>query len=216
MEYGSAAWIHTRIAPVIRRTRRQLCAALRRALPHLAWRWHGIGCLQAYLREGSDYETRVHIWHPSLVRPGIKEQGDAHSHRFRLESTVLCGSIVHMEYQDQGDNGLGERYDHFVVDHARTGNHFTMVDTGVTSIYRKFAADIPAGLTYTFAKGAFHRSSAQALTVTIVNKLRQSNTQARILVKHGAKPVPAFQPDDKIDMRPYIKEATTKLFGASA
>lgn len=47
-----------------------LRAAVRAAFPSLSWRHHGIGVLQAYLVEDADPEVRVHVWHPSLVKPG--------------------------------------------------------------------------------------------------------------------------------------------------
>lgn len=67
-------------------------------LTHLTWRHHGIGVLQAYVREHQEPEMRVHIWHPSLVRKGIRDHGDAHDHRFDLESTVLVGNLYETLY----------------------------------------------------------------------------------------------------------------------
>jgi hypothetical protein len=67
-------------------------------LPHLTWRHHGIGALQAYVREGSGVETRIHIWHPDLVRAGIRDHGDAHDHRFNLVSAVLVGELTETLY----------------------------------------------------------------------------------------------------------------------
>jgi len=62
-------------------------------LPKLKWRHFGTGALQAYLHEGGPFEQRLHIWHDSLIKPGILGRGNAHNHRFSFVSQVLCGAI---------------------------------------------------------------------------------------------------------------------------
>jgi hypothetical protein len=72
--------------------------------PRLKWRHHGIGVLQAYLHEG-DHETRVHIWHPSLVLAGFDAtNGLVHDHRFSFDSYVLLGAVYNEEFSFSRDS----------------------------------------------------------------------------------------------------------------
>src|SRR5690348_2835579 len=72
--------------------------------PHLSWRHAGFGALQAYIREGGERELRVHLWHPSLIKPGIEESGLCHDHRFYMRSSVLAGAILQTEFRLEPDS----------------------------------------------------------------------------------------------------------------
>ena len=55
----------------------------------LRWRHHGLGMLQAELSES----LRVHVWHPSLVSPGMVWPRCVHDHRFDIGSVVVVGAV---------------------------------------------------------------------------------------------------------------------------
>lgn len=163
-------------------------------LPHLVWRHHGIGVLQAYVRENIEPEVRVHIWHPSLVREGIVDQGDAHDHRFDLESTVLTGRLFETLYCPEA--GAPRRFDAWHVENARSAG----VDRGFDGDCRPIETDLgmwtqwrvhESGSTYTLERGHFHRTSVDALAVTICS-MHEKRGQARLLVPAGTEPVHAF------------------------
>lgn len=180
-----------------------LVAAL---IPHLEWRHHGIGCLQAYVRENAEPEVRVHIWHPLLVRPGIRESGDIHDHRFDLESTVLYGRIVETRYREEdafdrmSTSGPAMLGDIWNVQNARAagpevGFDGTCVKTRehvliMVSAPSYYSPD-DAVDTYTVPRGVFHKTVVEGLTITVCT-LREKREQARILTPHGKEPVHAF------------------------
>lgn len=91
--------------------------------PYLRWRHAGFGALQAYIREGDQRELRVHLWHPSLVKPGIKESGLCHDHRFFLRSNVLVGSILQTEFEVWED--IEGDWETYAVTHARKAEELT-------------------------------------------------------------------------------------------
>src|SRR5208282_5603878 len=65
------------------------------AIDSLEWRHHGAGMIQAYINP----TLRVHVWHPSLMLPGMTDSGAIHDHRFDLESTLLVGDMTNREYK---------------------------------------------------------------------------------------------------------------------
>lgn len=196
--------INTRLWPISENELHNYKDMLFALWPYLEWRHAGIGMLQAYIKQGTERELRVHVWHPSLVKDGIKDSGLCHDHRFTLRSSVLVGrihqtEIAAYEYPD------GE-WETWQVVHARkamaeggsfhrpperTGNYYSRTE-------RTYVVE--AGFGYTFNKFAFHESWAEGLTVTLVEKHDQTDHQARILAPRGAEIVHAFsetmkQPD---------------------
>lgn len=166
--------------------------AVAKLLPHLNWRHHGIGVLQAYLHEGRDYEARVHIWASELELPGIEASGNAHNHRFHMTSTVLCGALLHTEYQLVEGNSF-EFYD-FV--HARlqtedTRDAMRKLDAATGAVQCR--ARIGAGDRYSFERGAFHSTHPLSdIAVSLVEKTDQIERKAQVLAPTGLQPVPAF------------------------
>lgn len=167
---------------------------VRTVFPHLKWRWHGIGVLQAYVFEG-DYEARVHIWANDLMLPGIDVSGDIHNHRFKMRSHILVGELEHHEYDVEIG---GDGYDVYDFVHAREHTNENRSDmrllpsqVGATVTDHQFCP----GESYTFERGAFHRSSPHPtsyVVVTLVEKMDQRDERAKVLAPHGKPPVPAF------------------------
>ncbi len=185
-----------------------LQVAVLRAFPTLEWRHHGIGVLQAYLKENSAPEVRVHIWHPLLERQGAIHEGGIHNHRFDMRSTVLLGSIEHVEYDVQpAVDGLWEKYE---VMHARAGSALPEKLPGTFS-KQNLRWTVHAGSAYEFKRGAFHRSHAAELTVTVVTKYNQTSDNAVILVPTGITPRHMFVENHKIDINAVVAAARDSM-----
>lgn len=165
--------------------------------PTLKWRHAGFGALQAYILEGGERELRVHVWHPSLVKPGIEESGLCHDHRFHMRSSVIAGKIIQTDFQllPAIDSGGWEthRVLHAREAMARGGSfHHDPIPTGERFNRLARVYEVPVGKGYTFEKFAFHETRAEGLTVTLVEKSGQEDVNARILAPHGKPIVHAF------------------------
>jgi hypothetical protein len=187
---------HTKIFYVAPFDRQNYADMLIALWPHLKWRHAGFGALQAYIREGSERELRVHIWHPSLVKAGIEESGLCHDHRFAMRSSVLAGKIIQTEFQLEPDrDGDWEtlRVLHAREAMARGGSfHHDPVPTGDYFRRTPVVYGIEGGYGYTFDKFAFHETRAEGVTITLVEKSAQEDVNARILAPRGKPVVHAF------------------------
>lgn len=166
------------------------------AMPHLDWRHNGLGVLQAYLAEGESDELRVHVWHPSLERPGIRYSGKIHDHRFDLRSTVLLGSIGHIEYR-LTPHPDGQWETHEVVNARKALAESSTFDGMVSSSGDFFhARTMPWTFrerdVYLYPKSCFHESYVNELAVTLVRKMNQESRKARILSPRGHEVTHAF------------------------
>lgn len=167
----------------------------------LQWRHHGIGALQAYVRENVEPEIRIHVWDPRLVRPGIYDSGSIHDHRFDLESTVLVGALHEREYGNLYPASPlydGELWEIWQVENARSAGSERGFDGACVPdlLGTKYVADVRrhrhlAGQTYSLSRRTFHETRVDALAVTICT-LRNKQGQARLLVPAGREPVHAF------------------------
>lgn len=170
-------------------------ALVKKSLPSIQWRHHGIGVLQGYVAENTEPEIRVHIWAPELVKSGMPDSGDVHNHRFDMISHVLAGVVGHEEwYPEESESG---EYTTMRLTHARaaadTNFHGPTTPTGERLKVRRNMMTIPAGRFYTFPAGIFHRSPLICpLTVTCVEKHRQRDYPAQILYPMAIPPVMAF------------------------
>lgn len=153
--------------------------------PLLKWRHHQrFGVLQAYLYEGAAVESRIHIWHPELVVAELRN-GSIHDHRFDFTSTVLHGTLEHIEYDLIADDE-GE-YEKYNVLHARLGTNEP------TKLPGRFRAVSRPGVIrrddmYSFPRGAFHDTKVSDLCVTVLHKFNQVETPAIIVAKAGEAP----------------------------
>lgn len=169
-------------------------ALVRKALPTLKWRHHGIGCLQAYLVEDQDPEIRVHIWAPELVKQGITNSGDAHDHRFVMVSHVLEG-VVHHEEIDTTPHP-GAPYTIFRVPHARSAAAMNFSGP-IEPTHERYEVTrrrmkIHHGTSYRFEPKQFHRAWDVQFAVTCVEKYAQTDDKARVLHPVDIPPVMAF------------------------
>lgn len=166
-------------------------------LPRLEWRWFGVGALQAYLSEGGRTEQRVHIWHPELVRKGIRGFGDAHDHRFSFTSKVLCGQLYNTHLKVALDDfGSHDMYEisnarkNFVTSGTHDAAHRLL---GRASVSRAGHEVVAVGQEYEFPRGAFHETLFGGVTVSLITKFDQkANVAARLLCPAGEPLVHAF------------------------
>lgn len=189
-------------------------------LPTLTWRWHGIGLLQAYIRESTTgMETRVHIWSKDLMLDGITGSGNAHNHRFRLVSTVLVGNIQHKELiLSEDEEGRWETWTFPPARQHTEENRGLMVRDGKRYDIRPLPYMFTAGQTYEFETGGFHTSIPRSpIVVTIVQKHEQENIQARVLAPVDSPPVPAFgytaEQREALDIKSWVLKAQRALRG---
>lgn len=181
----------------------------------LKWRHHGIGVLQGYVVEDCEPEVRLHVWAPSLLKPGMDVSGDIHDHRFDLVSHVLCGQVGHEEITPQEDDD-GE-WAMLKLTHARAAKENayhgpTEALPGRFSV-RRSSFVIDQGHTYRFPAARFHRSPIlPGVAVTCVEKHRQSSASARILHPVATPPVMAFghEMDWKV-VGPVLQEARARI-----
>jgi hypothetical protein len=199
-------------------------ATVAAAMPHLKWRYNGLGVLQAYLVEGELDELRVHVWHPSLEKPGIRFSGKIHDHRFDLRSTVLLGAIGHVEYRlTPSPSGAWET--HAVVNARKAMADESVYKAGlfdgqVESTAEYFHARmVPYTFrerdVYLYPKGCFHESHVSDLCVTLVRKMNQEERKARILAPRDHEVVHAFaEPKPESEWRPFIERAVAEMLAA--
>jgi hypothetical protein len=181
---------------------RSLCAMVFHAIgepyvahPAIKWRHNGLGCLQGYVLEGEHNEVRIHIWHPSLRRAGIEDNGLYHDHRFNMVSQVLVGIIKQRDLP---------RYRMRDVLHARAKHE---ASGGVT--YHEEPGWMPGEYivghadvlvhqsnSYFFPNREFHGTypmfDERNVVVTLVTKAGQSPEKARILAREDLPFVHAF------------------------
>lgn len=174
-----------------------LRSLVKNLIPSLAWRHHGIGVLQGYVRENAEPEIRVHIWHPALLKSGMRESGDIHDHRFDLTSHVLAGMVGHVEYHDREDPK--GRYTTTLLTHARAAAgskfHGPITPVGDRRSIETNSMTIVEGHTYQYPAGRFHRSPVFGLAVTLVEKHHHRSVPARLLHPIDVEPVMAFGHD---------------------
>lgn len=199
----------------------QLRTLVADAIPRLTWRHSGLGMLQAYLNEGSPLETRVHVHHRDLIKPGIYDSGAIHDHRFTLHSSVLAGALINYDLAvKRSINGLWRLYsvtNARRIDAAAKAEVALTPENGLHSVIVRSADRLVAGDAYTIPKGAFHRSEIErsdCATVTLITKYDQDDgLKARIAgMRYAAQPTHAFT-DSLLphQFQPYLLDAANAL-----
>ncbi len=183
-------------APPVARGHAAMRALVASVFPTLKWRHHGIGVLQAYVRENVEPEVRVHVWDPRLVRPGIVESGNIHDHRFDLESHIVHGRLFERVF-DLEAHPDGE-WSSFHIENARSAGEEAgydgacfLLDDEPRFTGRGRARTHVEGTTYTLPRGVFHDTQVDALAITLCT-MHDKRGSARLLVPTGRQPVHAF------------------------
>lgn len=165
------------------------------------WRHHGTGMLQAYI----DASTRVHVWDPSLLLPGMTTSGAMHNHRFGFESHILTGSLMHT-YLEVKEKPYGA-HQLFTIENASKGRDVDIIPGKRVMLRMGPDARWGMGTNYRIDKWAFHWARPCELAVTIVELHDKSMDKvASLVAPYGTKPVHAFSansfigPDDERNM----------------
>lgn len=198
------------------------CKAMRAlalaSLDRTTFRHHGIGVLQGYVSENTEPEIRIHVWSRRLLKPGMEVSGDVHDHRFDMVSHVLVGAIFHEELVERQD----PKGDHVMLSltHARAAAE-TLYHGPTTPIEGRFSVSrnrfaIEEGWSYSFPAGRFHHSplteDSDDIAVSVIEKHRQQDVQARLLYPVDHEPVMAFghTPDPEV-IRSVLEAAKRRL-----
>lgn len=193
-------------------------------MPRLEWRHSGLGMLQAYVHEGGDSETRIHVWDARLRRDGITDSGALHDHRFDMTSIILLGTLRHQEievvpYAEQPDP-YADPYVMYEIKSnfrkSKNGAELVELPGCYSCAFRNI--DMQAGDEYFFPRGAFHGTYTPAdplkwgPTITLVRKTNQREVNARIIAPSGVPVVYAFDaPLPESTWRPILDEAVRWL-----
>ena len=147
----------------------------------LEWRHHGLGMLQAELSEA----LRIHIWHPSLVSPGMAWPRCVHDHRFDLVSAVVVGTVLDVPCRvSEGSWWLGpkpplpdsENVHVHEIKHAKVqfadGPHATATQPVIMKGTLTRCETVPygAGAEYSVSKREFHTTRVEELAITVVHR----------------------------------------------
>ena len=160
----------------------------------LVWRHHGLGMLQAEFSE----ELRVHVWHPSLVVPGMAWPRCVHDHRFDLVSAVVVGTVLDVPCRvSEGSWWLGpkpplpdsENVHVHEIKHAKVqfadGPHATATQPVIMKGTLTRCETVPygAGAEYSVSKREFHTTRVEELAITVVHRSNSDSEErpARVL-----------------------------------
>jgi hypothetical protein len=151
--------------------------------PLLSWRHHGLGMLQAELSE----TLRVHVWHPSLVSPGMTWPRCVHDHRFDITSAVIVGEVrdVVPDVREGGGpthpSGNWQRAKVYEIEHAKNQDRLVLEKGCSTATSAKLLGDViltrayadrmyKAGSGYRIARRVFHTTEIDALAITVIHR----------------------------------------------
>ncbi len=171
----------------------------------LRWRHHGLGMLQAELSES----LRVHVWHPSLVSPGMVWPRCVHDHRFDIGSVVVVGAVRDVRPDVRRIHDRGELYDlhlsgvphpsgHwqeakvFEILHAKEQDRLVTPAGCSTATSAKYLGDVhltraccdrthEAQTSYRIPRRVFHTTEVDGLAVTVVHRSNFNDRLARVL-----------------------------------
>jgi len=138
-----------------------------------AFRHHGLGVLQFELTE----EYRVHLWHPELVT--LRGYRGIHDHRFLLQSIILKGSILNIDFDDTD----GTQLKIFEITHAKIqrgdGSDFKYL--GTRNVQVTSSRILQAGDTYSIPRRQFHTSIPLEPALTLIRRSDFDSSPARVI-----------------------------------
>lgn len=175
-----------------------------------SWRHHGTGMLQAYVPD--EPNARVHIWHPSLVLPGMVTSGAMHNHRFGFRSDVLLGSILHTDL-DVMVNLRGGAHQLFRIDGASAGSSDTIRPSHRVTLSMGDDDMMMSGCYYEVDQWDYHWARPNdCLAVTWVTMTEKAAGPASLVAPYGTTPVHAFgAPRDSDNERRLCRETRALL-----
>jgi hypothetical protein len=165
---------------------------------------HPNGFIQLSLNDEST--SKLHVW-PDFDVPRRPGDHTIHDHVFDISSTVLCGQLIHVEYDVEfHDNYAIEMYgldpDYRVwqaTDKCRNARKIAQKGGSILEAQDEYAivTDVrtirqPAGKTYFFPAFSFHDNTAEELTATLMTKPKVYPGEPRVLCKMGQHPDDLF------------------------
>jgi hypothetical protein len=171
--------------------------------PELQWRHHGVGLLQAYMPERADipHPRRVHLWHHSLVKPGIVDSGSKHNHRFELRSLVVNGLLLNTDLFPKDD-----KYgDHRIWRIAGASDRAKAVLQPMerVPIEEGIQCEFSEGTQYGLKKWKYHWARQpddfDSITITLVDIIAKSKGWANLIAPFDKPPKHAFDEENAAD-----------------
>lgn len=148
--------------------------------PAQTWRHHGFGLLSLYLTP----VHRLNMWSEKLRRIG-PDDGAWHTHRSRIHSTVLAGSVWNTELLMTHRGKLREEW--LAVRGEVSG------PMGLAYVEPRARTEHGAGCSYeTQTRTGHHTEPGSAGAVTSVLVLDDGGSDPVVWVKPGCAPCPAF------------------------
>lgn len=171
-------------------------------------RLHGNGFIQLDLTASS----RLHVWPSPNIQPQ-KVSTQIHDHRFELFSMILCGALIHTEYEIVEDMN-GRYHVYHAKPRDREDTQIVRADDKNYSLKQTRWQWMEVNSRYTFPAYLFHETKACGLTATIMKKINSDSSYfPRILCHRTEEPdneYNRYQVDPK-DLWPTIEEALAKI-----
>lgn len=179
---------------------------IRGALQSDDWQLHGIGFMKHTLLESlsAGKDRRIHLWHPDLAKIGI--ESNIHTHRWRLRSTILYGSITNCNVHVQEDpNGNWEKWVHgnskIIKESSSVVGHYMIHSVD----YHKYNAND----TYSLERDRWHYTIANEPAITLLERSQITDCCSAALVQKGHVPIRGdlypFQSTVKQDILDYFR-----------
>lgn len=175
------------------------------------WYWRGIGAIRFQTNTDTRaLQEHLHIWHRTLMLPGIEEAGNIHEHPFDLVSDVLVGTLQHTWFAASNHVstvGQGLLFD--VYDSTKS-----ITDKIETARYSKASVGLAAPCSYAFKREQFHSSVVTSeIAITRCVKTNITRQPQRMLAPAGSKPVAstAFVPLAEQVFKRVIDQAVAAL-----
>lgn len=161
-------------------------------------RFHGNGFIQLYLSD----RARLHIWTPSLP-PLRSHNATIHTHRYDMESKVICGLLKHTTYDVEQVTQAWRKPTCQIIQLTGASDPTGRKKPGEVLAGRclhtvRHEYVMGAGSHYTFKQNLFHSSDNgyDGTTATVFKKTSSNSPEfAKILLVGGeAQPTHAFDP----------------------
>ena len=140
-----------------------------------------------------------------------------HDHVFSINSTVICGTLVHKEFtaiEVEGFEASGDGFKVYQAEQVEGSNNTVLKWNGTFLRLQTFKTlHLGPGETYTFPAYEFHDTDHIGLTATIMEKIDApvDYGRPRVLVPVGQEPDNEFNREgfDPDILWPFVKEALT-------
>jgi hypothetical protein len=153
--------------------------------------WFGLGFVQLKLND----EERLHFW-PGPGQAIVSDE-ELHDHRYTFQSDILKGELTHSIFAfdplTYSDRKYGVEGTHMMTKVSCDPSKPPPLELGVRGHIREVGFQVlPAGSSYTFMRGNFHRTFIHKPTVTYLCRDEERVEFARVIRPIGAPAVCPF------------------------